>query len=113
MSDDIDLSLKALLAAPERAPDEIFTARVRQAVLADQRLRAAARVAWTRFAAEMGATASAILAWVLLARISPAGDSGTFIPLFSPASAGLVLLGLWILVSVRPSESGFRRSNPH
>ena len=104
MIDHLGLDLKTMLAAPERAPDELFAARMRRAVMADERIRAGARVAWTRFAAESAAAASAILAWVLLARITPTGDSA-FIPLFSPAFAGLILLGLWTAVSVRPSES--------
>jgi hypothetical protein len=73
-------------------------------VLAEKKLQAARRVAWTRVAAEMCATGAAILVFVLLARFSPA-ESGRLIPLFSPAAAGLLLLGLWVAVSVRPSES--------
>jgi hypothetical protein len=107
MSDGLDLRLKAVLAAPDRPPDEAFTARVRRAMLAEQRMRSATRIAWTRFATEMAATASAILAFVLLARISPAAESADFIPLFSPAAAGLLLIALWILVSTRPSEARF------
>jgi hypothetical protein len=103
MTDDLDLRLKTMLAAPARAPDEPFAARVRRAVLAEQRMRAASRAAWTRFAAEMAAAASAILAFVLLARLTPAADSAGLIPPFGPAAAGLLLLGLWVAVSVRPS----------
>jgi hypothetical protein len=113
MSDDIDRALKALLAAPKRAPDEAFAERVRRAVLAEERMRAAARIAWTRFAAETAAAASAILAFVLLAKLGPAADSGAIIPLFSPAAAGLLLLGLWVAVSARPPEARFGQSNPH
>ena len=102
---DMDSRLRSLLAARERAPDEAFAQRVHRAVLAEQKLAVARRAAWTRFAVEMMATASLVLAWVLLARISPAGDSGRFIPLFSPAAAGLLLLGLWVAVSARPSEA--------
>jgi hypothetical protein len=105
MSADMDLRLKALLATPERAPDDGFAERIHRAVLAEERMTAAARVAWTRFAAEMAATASAICAFLLLARLTPLPESGTFIPLFSPAAAGLVILALWVAVSVRPSEA--------
>jgi hypothetical protein len=105
MTDDIDLRLKAILEAPKRAPDEVFAARVRRALLAEERMRASSRRAWTRFAAEMAATASAILAFVLLAKIGPAPESAGFIPLFSPAAAGLVMVALWVAVSVRPSEA--------
>jgi uncharacterized RDD family membrane protein YckC len=104
MSVDMDMRLASLLALPEAAPDPAFADRVMRSVLAEKRLHAARRVAWTRFAAEMCATGAAILAFVLLARFSP-GESGDYIPLFSPAAAGLLLLGLWVAVSVRPSES--------
>ena len=107
MSADIDTRLKSLLAAPERAPDDAFAERIHRAVLAEERMRAAARVAWTRFAAEMAAAASAICAFLLLAKLTPLSDSGTFIPLFSPAAAGLLILALWVSVSARPSEARF------
>ena len=105
MSADMDLRLKSLLATPGRDPDEACAARIRRAVLAEQRIRAAARVAWTRFAAETAAAASAIAAFWLLARLAPLPDSGTFIPLFSPAAAGLLILALWVGLSSRPSEA--------
>lgn len=104
MSDDMDRKLASLFALPRAEPDPAFADRVMRSVLAEQRLVAARRVAWTRFAAEMCATGAAILAFVFLARFAPA-DSGEFVPLFSPAFAGLLLLGLWVAVSVRPSES--------
>jgi hypothetical protein len=104
MSEEMDLKLASILALPSSEPDPAFADRVMRVVLAEQKLVAARRVAWTRFAAEMCATCAAILAFVLLARFSP-GESGTFIPLFSPAAAGLLLLALWVAVSVRPSES--------
>jgi hypothetical protein len=107
MSADIDLRLKSLLAAPERAPDDAFAERIHRAVIAEERMRVATRIAWTSFAAEMAAAASAICAFLLLARYSPLPDSGTFIPLFSPASAGLLILALWVGVSMRPSEARF------
>ena len=104
MSDDIDLNLASIFALPEAAPDPAFASRVMRAVLAEQRLAAARRVAWTRFAAEMCATGAAILVFTLLARFAPA-ESGEIVPLFGPAAAGLLLLSLWIAVSIRPLES--------
>jgi hypothetical protein len=108
MSEDIELRLKALLAAPHRAPDETFAARVGLAVVADARMRAARRAAWTRAAAEAAAAASAIVAFVLLARLAPAGDSAGLVQPFGPAGAGLVLLALWILVGAKPAEAESR-----
>src|SRR5688500_5410505 len=104
MSDEMDLKLASLLALPRTEPDPAFADRVMRSVLAEQRLLAARRTAWTRFAAEMCATGAAILAFVLLARFAPA-ESGEIVPLFSPAAIGLLLLGLWVAVSIRPAES--------
>ena len=104
MSDDTDRKLASLLALPRAEPDPAFADRVMRSVLAEKRLIAARRAAWTRFATEMCAAGATILAFVLLARLSP-GESGEFVPLFSPAAAGLLLLGLWVAVTIRPSES--------
>ncbi|MEA3001135.1 MAG: hypothetical protein QOK17_2968 [Sphingomonadales bacterium] len=102
MSDDPDRLLRSLLATPDRAPDEAFVLRLQRLATAEQRLRAARQAAWTRFAAEMLATAALIVAFLLLSRLGPLADSGSIIPLFSPAAAGLLLLALWVGVSVRP-----------
>ncbi|MGZ8997870.1 MAG: hypothetical protein ACXW2T_03335 [Allosphingosinicella sp.] len=107
MSEEMDMRLKSLLEAPERSPDDAFAERIHRAVLAEQRIRSAARAAWTRFAAEMAAAGSAICAFLLLAKLTPLPDSGTFIPLFSPAAAGLLILALWVGVFARPSEVRF------
>ena len=111
MSDDeTDLNLRALLATPVRAPDEAFAMSVRQSVLIEERLRAARKLAWRRFGIEMLAAVAAIAAFWLLARATPP-DSEGIVPLFSPASAGLMLLALWVLVSVRPGAEGQTLSN--
>jgi hypothetical protein len=104
MDEDVDLRLRALLRAPERGPDEGFARRMERLVLAEERLGTARRAAWRRFAMEMTATAALILVFVVLARGGPAPDSGGIVPLFSPASAGLLLLALWVIVSCRPGS---------
>lgn len=108
MTDDLDLRLKALLAAPEREPDRGFAERVRIAVVAEERMRAARSAAWRRFGTEMIAAAVALLSFVLLAKATPAGESAREIPLFSPASAGLLLLALWVAVAMRPGSAPSR-----
>jgi hypothetical protein len=104
MTADTDFLLKSLLAAPQRAPDEAFALRMERLVLVEKRLAAARRVAWTRFATEMVATAALIVAFLLLGRLTAPGADST-IPLYSPAAAGLLLLALWVVVSVRPGAS--------
>jgi glycerol uptake facilitator-like aquaporin len=104
MSEEIDRTLRALLRSPERGPDEEFARRMERLVLAEERLGAARRLAWRRFGVEMIATAALILVFVLLARAAPEPDSGRFVPRFSPAAAGLLLLALWVVVSARPGS---------
>jgi hypothetical protein len=101
MSNDSDLLLKSLLAAPDRPPDEGFALRIERLVRIEERMRAARRVAWTRFAVEMVATAVLLVAYWLLTRLTPVSPDSV-IPLYSPAAAGLLLLALWVGVSVRP-----------
>jgi hypothetical protein len=107
MSDEVELRLKALLGAPERPADDAFAMRMQRRVMAEEALLADRRRAWARFAMEMAAAAAAILAFALLARMGQTVDSGRIIPLFSPASAGLLLLGLWVAVSAAPSKGRF------
>jgi hypothetical protein len=109
MSDPVDLKLKALLASRERPSDDAFAHRMTRIVVAEERLRLARRAAWTRFAMEMAAAAALILAFVLLAKTGPEPDSAGIVPLFGPASAGLLLLALWLFVSWRPVTAGSRR----
>lgn len=104
MGEDVDSRLRSLLRAPERGPDEDFARRMERLVIAEERLSAARRLAWRRFAMEMMATAALILVFVLLARAGPAPDSGRVVPPFSPAGAGLLLLALWVIVSCRPGS---------
>lgn len=104
MDDGFDARLRALIKGPARGPDEAFVARVRQNALAETRLRAARRAAWRRFAVEMAAAAAALLSFLLLARLRPA-DSANVISPTGPFAAGILLLGLWAIVSARP-ESG-------
>jgi predicted nucleic acid-binding Zn ribbon protein len=104
MDEDFDLRLRALLRSPERRPDEGFARRMQRLVLAEERMRAARRAAWRRFAIEMIAAAALILVFVVLAKAGPAPDSGRIVPLFGPASAGLLLLALWVIVSCRPGS---------
>jgi len=103
MSDPLDLRLRTFLAPP-RAPDEVFAMRVRAGIRAEQRLRAARRASWVTFATEMAAGASVIVAFLLLSRPLVPFDSGLVVPLYSPAMCGVILLGLWTLVSLRPGH---------
>jgi len=106
MSEDelVDARLAALFAEAETVPDEAFVARVHRAVLIEQRLAAAQRGAWRRFAVEAVASAAVAAAFVLLGRLAPLtlelGESA-----FSPAVTGALILGLWFMVELRPAAA--------
>jgi hypothetical protein len=100
--DEIDLKLRALLTSPDRPGDGAFAERVRRRVVAEQRLAAAERKAWRRFAVEAAASLAILAAFVLLARVAPDGGATDFVPVFSPAMLGLMLLALWVAVAARP-----------
>ncbi|HEX8443999.1 MAG TPA: hypothetical protein VF631_10185 [Allosphingosinicella sp.] len=102
MSQDLEARLSALLAPPDEFPDEIFTARMRRAVLAEERLRAARRGSWRRFAVELAGSLAVLAAYLLIASGQPPGDD---LITFEPATAGLLLVGFWTFVAMRsPSE---------
>jgi hypothetical protein len=101
MNGDGDRMLKALLTAPERAPDERFALRIERAVRVEERMRAGRRAAWSRFGIEMAAVAALVTAIVLIERLA-APDSQAMASPFGPATAGLLLLALWVCVSIRP-----------
>ena len=103
MSDGADAMLTALLATPERAPDEAFALRIGRLAEVEQRLRIARRAAWSRFAAEMAAAASLLLAFLLVEHLAPA-ESADLVAPFGAAAAGMMLLLLWVGVSYRPAE---------
>jgi hypothetical protein len=107
MMDEIDLKLQALLRTPDRPEDGQFAERVHRRVLAEQRLADVRRKGWRRFALETAASAAILAAFILLARAAPGEGGSDFVPLFSPAMLGLVVLGLWLAVAARPSP-GFR-----
>jgi hypothetical protein len=95
---EIDARLSALLAPPEEFPDEVFTARVRRAILAEDRLEAARRASWRRFGGELAGTAAIVLAFLLLARISGGGATG-----LGPGLAAFVMIGFWTVAGLRPT----------
>ena len=94
MTDDIDLVLTKLLASPPGAPDARFVRRVELIVRAEEKLRIAEQKARTRFAVDGISAVAAILAFVLLARMTPS-SSGGLLAVSSPAMLGAILLGLW------------------
>ncbi len=100
MSQDLDARLAALLAPPDEFPDEIFTARMRRAVLAEKQLQAARRGSWRRFAVELVGSLAVLAAFLLLGLAQGPGDD---VITFEPAMAALALVGFWTVVGMRPA----------
>jgi hypothetical protein len=102
MSQDLEARLADLLAPPDEFPDEIFIARTRRAVLADDRLSAARRRSWQRFAVELAGSLAVLAAFLLIAGGQPPGDD---LITFEPATAALMLVGFWTFVALRPAAA--------
>jgi hypothetical protein len=98
MTDPNDNLLAALLGTPARATDEAFVSQIQALVKYERRQAALRRAAFRRVAIETGAAAAMLLAFVFAAKV---GDASDVIPLFSPAMAGLVALGLWVTIFLR------------
>ncbi len=101
-----DERIAALFASPERAPDEAFVARIERAVHAEQRIGAARRAAWRRFAVECTASAAIITAFDLVWRLGPADLPLAQLPAAPAAAAATLVLALWFAVELRPSATG-------
>lgn len=103
-SDSMDDRIAALLAVPEREPDEAFVLRVERALLADRRLAAQRSAAWRRFRGEAAASLAVVAAFALLWRGAPdALPVGA--PMFSPAAAAVLILFLWFALGLKPAVS--------
>ena len=96
---EIDARLHALLAPPDEFPDDSFAGRVRWRILAEAQLEQARRRALRRFAMELAGTAAAVAVFLLLGRTEPASS----VVGFGPALAGLVLIGFWTVIGLRPA----------
>lgn len=97
---ELDARLSVLLAPPDEFPDEIFTARVRRAILAEAHLAAARRAGWRRFGADLAGTAAVVAAFLLMSRLGGGGDGS--LGLGAPLAA-FVMLGFWTLAGLRPA----------
>lgn len=104
MTDDDRIA--ALFAVPERDPDGAFVARIEWAVRAEQRVAAARRIAWRRFAIECAASAAVVAAFGLLWRLGATESPLAQMPVAPAAAAAILLLGLWFGVELRPAATG-------
>jgi hypothetical protein len=100
--DRIDAGLSALLAEPEGAPDQAFVARIRRAVLAEQKMAAARRAVWRRFAVETLGSVAAVGAFYLLWRMAPADIEVSSLTL-APFMAASFVLFLWLGLGLKPA----------
>ena len=109
MSDALDRELTRLLADGARPPDEAFVARMRWAVIAEARMRAQRRALRRRLGAEGAATFALVACYFILARAG--SDSVPFLPLSSPALAGLLLLATGMIVLA--ATPALKKADPH
>jgi hypothetical protein len=100
-----DEKIAALFASPERDPDEAFVAKVARMVAAEQKLAAAQRSAWRRFAGESVAAAAIVAAFDLVWRLTPAGLRLDQLFAAPAGAAAVLLLALWIAVELRPAAA--------
>jgi hypothetical protein len=106
---DIDRRLGMLLRQDLPSPDHAFTERVVQAVRVEANLAKARRRAWLRLGADAAAAVALGIAFFFLSQ-EQAPDPSGIIPLQGPVMAGLVMLGLWGLVSAPTSPAPARTS---
>ena len=101
--DPMDARLAALLTDRPAVPDRAFADRVVALAAHDLAVRRWQRTAIARVGRETLALVAVLVAFVLLARATPA--SGGMVPLASPAMLGLAMLLLWGVVAVRPAPA--------
>lgn len=105
---ELDQRLGVLLRALEAAPDQAFVDRMVAAARLDRDIRQARQRALRRGVIDCaGAVAVAATFFLLSQSGSPPPDG--IITLQAPAMAGLVMLGLWAMVSL-PMSGGRARS---
>jgi hypothetical protein len=100
--DELNARLGALLRSDRGPEEQPFVSQLTQRLMAEERLARARRAAWLRFATEASASAAILCAFVLLGRLGPVGAGAAFQAL-SPATAAILLLGLWFAVELRPA----------
>lgn len=101
MTDDLDIRLASMFAAPDPAPDPRFAERVIALAAYDLKVRRARRAAATQVGREALALVAVLICFCLLTLQAPGqpAGSGDAVPLGSPAMIGLALLALWGLVA--------------
>jgi len=92
--------LRAVLAAPQAAPDERFVERVRRSVVLEARIARSHRSARRKLVAEIAGTVAVGAAFFGLANLAPGLSFYDLVASSGPALAGLAALTLWVLVGV-------------
>lgn len=101
---DVDTKLKALFAAPPAPPDEAFVKRVNDAIMVEQKMRAARVAMWRRFAVELAGTIAVVAALSLLWKMAPSDlEIGPL--MHAPGVAASMILFLWLGVQWKPSAT--------
>ena len=98
---ETDARLRALLAPPDEFPDELFAARVARTIHAEAHLVTARRATWRRFAVDCAGTGATLAVFLLLGLAAPPSD----VIGWSPALAGVAMIGFWVLTAMRPDTA--------
>ena len=110
MSDaELDRRLGALLRENDPAPDPAFVARLLAAARLDMEIRKVRRRAARRMLIDCAAAVTVAATFFLLSQEQMPLPGG-MMTLQGPAMAGLVMLGLWALVSL-PTSGGLARAS--
>jgi len=106
--EELDRKLGTLLRVSEPPADQAFIDRMVMVARIDRDIRVARRRALRRTLIECAAAVAVAAAFYLLTQ-TQAPDPDGMIPFHGPAMAGLVMLGLWAVVSF-PRTSGTLRT---
>jgi hypothetical protein len=104
---DLDRRLGAMLREPSPAGDPAFVDRVLAGVRLEAKLLKVRRWAWRRALLDCTGAIVVAASFYLLTQ-AQSGSADGMISLYGPAMAGLVMLGLWSLVSLPATGTGWR-----
>lgn len=105
--DELDRKLRALLREPEPEADHAFIDRMVMVARLDRDIYEARRRALRRTLIECAAAMAVAATFFLLTQTQEPGPGG-IIPLHGAAIAGLMMLGLWAVVTLPGARGAMR-----
>jgi hypothetical protein len=99
MDEELDVRLGELLREPYPDADQRFIDATIAAVRLDNEIRRARKSAFRRTIIECASAVAVAGTFFLLSQAQPASPDG-IVPLQAPAMAGLIMLGLWSVMTL-------------